>query len=219
MTALATPLLLAAPSQASQYTDDAAYRQSIDSAIARVDAGTYTQNDLTLLRNDPEWGPIVPDPEQHGIVRVESGLGDGDTTTGDKALASSDADSTLAARSSNCTAASAVARWVDVWYTKKSLLGFTLYRYHQKVGYCTNRGIVTKWRYRYDYVTDADSVIYVREQLVNQKNGAGTSSAWSHMQRHIEYCVVKYGCYANTYPWSKITVRGDGSYSYTGDND
>lgn len=59
-------------------------------------------------------------------------------------------------------------------------------------------------------------MVYRRENVVNQQAGIGTSSAWSHVQHHIEDCVVTYGCYANTDPWSKITVTGAGKYSYTG---
>jgi hypothetical protein len=51
---------------------------------------------------------------------------------------------------------------------------------------------------------------------VNQALGAGTAKLTVHRQRHLEYCVVKFGCYANTYPWIRLSVTGAGKGSYTG---
>lgn len=69
---------------------------------------------------------------------------------------------------------------------------------------------------RYDYLPQAQSIVYWRGQVVNAQAGIGSYSAWSKFQRHIEYCVAKYGCYSSSYPWSKITVNAKGGYSYTG---
>ncbi|MGW5240692.1 hypothetical protein ACWEOW_17320 [Monashia sp. NPDC004114] len=38
----------------------------------------------------------------------------------------------------------------------------------------------------------------------------------SRIDRHLEYCVIKYGCYADTYPWAQFTIHGNGTWAYTG---
>ncbi len=57
---------------------------------------------------------------------------------------------------------------------------------------------------------------YWRRRAPNQQHGTDTGKAWSKMQRHIEQCASKYGCYANFYPWIKLNIRpdiDDNSYS------
>ena len=191
MVGIALALALAAIAVPAPAAPDGA-DPKIASALARVDQGTWTQADLALLRSFPDLAASVPDPSQP----VEA------------SVASSDETTALSAR--------VCGAWVDVWFRKRSLLGSTIYRWHHKVVYCRSGGRVSSWQSRYDYLTDADSIVQVRGLVANQASGTGGTSAWSHKQRHLEYCVVKYGCYANTYPQSKITVRGDGSYSYSG---
>jgi len=91
-----------------------------------------------------------------------------------------------------------------------------IYVWHHKIVYGTTTSKITKWQNRYDYLTSAQSIIQVREKTVNQKSATGSYTGWSRIQRHLEYCVVKYGCYANTYPWPKITIKANGTYTYKG---
>ena len=169
-------------------------------ALERIEAGLWSNADLALIRTQPELAAQVPDPTDAGTVTQQAGTN----------IASE--------RSGALTAATTCGEWVRVVYTKRSLTGSVIYAYGHYVQYCRNGSAVTRWESRYDYLAQSSSVVYWREPVVNKQAGVGTSSAWSHFQRHIEYCVVKYGCYANTYPWSKITVYGKGGYTYTGAN-
>jgi len=158
--------------------------------MERVVDGTYTDADLDLLRSHPDVAAQVPDPK----APVETGA-----DTNDDGMTRA-----------ICGA------WVDAWYRQRSLLGSTIYVYHHRVVYCRDGTRVTAWQNRYDYLSEAQGIVYWREQTVNQAGGIGTSSAWSHVARHVELCVVNPGCYASLYPWIRITVRGNGTYSYTG---
>ena len=191
-----TPVLLAAT--AVSPATAIANPDAIGASLERIANDRYTASDLALIRSHPSIAAQVPDP----TAAVTSG-----TRTGD--AASSDL---VAARASTC------GHWVDVWFRKRSLLGDTLYKWHHRVVYCRTARRVTHWQNRYDYRTAASSIVQVRERTTNQQGGIGTSAAWSHLQRHLEFCVVKYGCYASLYPWSRITVYGAGGYDYTGDN-
>lgn len=183
-------------------TADASTRAVTSAALNRIAAGKYTAADLALVRNDPALAAQVPDPQ---------GLTSGVTRSTLSSTATRVASTkTTAAATASC------GHWVDVWFKQKSLLGSTIYIWHHRVDYCRTSAKVTKFTNRYDYLTHAQSIVVVRGLTVNQKGGTGTYTAWSHLQRHLEYCVVKYGCYANTYPWSKITVKASGSYTYKG---
>ncbi len=187
-------LALAAPAGASTTARSTAAKAA---ALSRLSHNTYTAADLALLRTDRTLAVSVPDP-----AAVTTGVTHGRTV---------DAAARLAAKT-----AGSCGWWVDVWYKQKSLLGSTIYVWHHKVVYCKTTKKITKWQNRYDYLSSEQSIVQVRGLTVNQKSATGSYSAWSHLQRHLEYCVVKYGCYANTYPWSKITIKANGTYTYTG---
>ncbi|NEA31273.1 hypothetical protein [Streptomyces sp. SID13031] len=163
--------------------------EPITEALERVADGTYTAADLDLLRSYPEIAAQVPDP----TAKVEMGSDTND----------------------NRTIQAICGAWVDVWYRHRSLTGSTIYQYHQRVVYCRDGTRVTSWQSRYDYLSYQQSIVNWKEQTVNQEWGIGTSSAWSHIQRHIELCIPT-KCYAHVYPWIKIGVRGNGTYEYTG---
>ncbi len=176
-------------------------------------AGTVTQNQIDYL-NAAGLLDQVPDPAASTPVVVDTGVSD---RVGVNVDASGLADPSPDAQSTTGCSTSSTARWVDVWFTMKSWLGSTIYTWHHRVDYCTKDGNVTKFLDRYDYLTNAQAQIEMKQLEVNQSGGVGTSSAWSHKQRHLQACLLKYGCWANYHPWSKITVNGDGTYSYTGE--
>jgi hypothetical protein len=173
-------------------------KSAIAAALDRIDNGTYTQADLDYIRKFPDIAGQVPDPKDPG----QSGVTHGSPSP-----------------SVAITASISCGWWVDVWFRRQSLLGSTIYVWHHYVQYCLYyNSRIASWQARYDYLTSAQSLVYVRELVVNQQAGLGTFTAWSHLQRHLEYCVVHYGCYANVYPWSKIWVNASGGWSYQGHN-
>jgi len=181
-------------------------------AVARIVNGGYTPADIALVKQDPVLASQVPDPTAPVETSAES-------SAGLKPASATDAPSATVAETDSSVALLATTycgEWVRVTYTKKSLTGSIIYKYAQYVQYCRNGSIVTKFESRYDYLAQSSSVVYWREAVVNKYGSVGTYAAWSHFQRHIEYCTVKIACYANTYPWIKITVKANGTYTYTG---
>lgn len=166
-------------------------------ALSRVDKGTWTQADLDYIKTDPDLAAQVPDPRP---AATESGAVSGKVTGDLTALAS------------------ATCNWYYyAWYRKRSLLGFTMYKYYHRAYYCKTSQEITKWQVREDYWRDVTSVAYWRELVQNSKAGIGTSTATTTRQRHIELCVVKYGCYSSLYPWVTLKIRANGNNTYSGD--
>jgi hypothetical protein len=196
--ALASMILGASPAQAA--TPDGSNDPQVVVALERIEAGTWTQADLAVIRQYPDIAAQVPDPSQPAELLSVSSSG-GTAPSGGK---------TAASLTTICTA------YVDAWFQKVSVLGNSIYKWHHYVRYCRNGSAVTSWQARYDYITDEQSGVYVRDLVVNAQWGLGSNSATSHLQRHLEFCVYKVGCYENHYPWSKITVHGNGTYDWTG---
>lgn len=53
--------------------------------------------------------------------------------------------------------------WVDVWFRQKSYLGSTIYKWHHKVEYRTTGSDVTAWISGYDYLSENQSIVYLRD--------------------------------------------------------
>jgi hypothetical protein len=175
--------------QSSAFADDPP-DPAVAAALARISDGTYTQADLDLIKQDPTTDLSAQDvlPEDTGAIYT--------------------IDAT------KCW-------YVTVSVRRRSLLGHTLYRWHHHVEWCGSSSTkkVTKWLQRYDNVTSASSIVYVRELTAESHSSTPIYNvATSFRQRHIEYCVVKYGCYTSHYPHSKIWVYWWGGYTYTSAN-
>lgn len=182
----------------SAFADDPA-DPAVAAALARINDGTYTQDDIDLIKTDPVLADEVPDPS---------------TNLSATDVLAEDTGPLITIDSTSCW-------YVTVTVRRRSLLGHTLYKWHHYVEWCgTSSGKkVTKWRQRSDYVSDASSVVYVRELTAESHSSTPIYNvATSFRERHIEYCVAKYGCYTSHYPHSKIWVYWWGGYTYTASN-
>lgn len=168
-------------------------------ALARIADGTYTSADVVLIKSDPKLASTTPDPT-NVVVTVDENVA-APTSGG---LQSADLLSTT-----YCGA------WAQVNITQNSWTGSKIYTWSHYVQYCRDGSKVLKWESRYDFLSYSTSVVQWGGLTADSQAGIGTYSAWSYRQRHLTYCTVKYGCYANVYPWSKITVNALGKYSYT----
>lgn len=106
-----------------------------------------------------------------------------------------------------CKTSSAVHR-------ERSTLGFTLYRFHHSVRMCYDGSTVTSVSERRSWITDVDPTVDYQGLIGDWVNGVGRSSATSFAEGHTEHCVFKVGCYANQYPYIRMTLRGSGSNTY-----
>jgi hypothetical protein len=186
--------MFAAPAFADDSPDPA-----VAAALTRINDGTWTQADIDLIKTDPVLADEVPDPSTNEAA----------------------ADVLAEDTGPIYTTEAATCYYVNVGVRRRSLLGHTLYVWHHYVEWCgTSSGKkVTKWRQRYDYVTNASSIVYVRGLTAESHSSTPVYNvATSFRQRHIEYCVVKYGCYTSHYPHSKIWVYWWGGYAYTASN-
>jgi hypothetical protein len=174
---------------------------AIAAALERIASKTHTAADLALIKTEPDLAAKVADP---GNVKVAV-----DGPPGLKALVGpGNARPTGAIDAEGCW-------WIRVTITSYSLLGFDLYKWAHYIEFCLEpMSHITRWVTRYDQMLYADNTIYVRELVANSATPAGTFAITSTMQRHLEQCVVRFGCYANHYPWSSIHVRADGLWAY-----
>lgn len=174
-------------------------------ALWRVGDGSWDRGDIDYIKTDPEIANTVPDPSQPFELVAEAGRDD------------TAPSSTKAARNEPTgTATASCGHWVRVWFKRRSTLGFTTYKYFNKIYYCTNGSRITRWMDRYDYWEDPDFLAHWRGQTMNKQGGIGTYTAWSRIQRHVELCVTKFGCYANFYPWIEIRVKANRTWDYSG---
>jgi hypothetical protein len=101
--------------------------------------------------------------------------------------------------------------WRDVWITKKTLLGFTAYKFHQYMRWCYDFRNVTVIQNRYVYLSEVDGNFYFRRITADNNSPVPGAEVYSYMQGHMENCILKYGCIASTYPWTKIWARNNGT--------
>ncbi len=109
-------------------------------------------------------------------------------------------------------------RTVDVARVGRDIFGFVVYRFHQRKRWCWNFPRIT-WKRVTTYVSDVDPNMEYRG--VVEKNGyfyrwcCGSSSSGhvSLRQAKFENCVLWFPCTRTEYPWVRIRVRADGSWS------
>jgi len=172
---------------------------AVAAALARIAANQHSTADITLIKRYPELARVVVDPSRTTITRtfspnlVEHGSG---------------------LKAAGPVSTNELCAWVSVTITVETILGFDLFKWKHRAESCMDGANVTRWTSRYDQMDYADPTIYVRN-LESHASGVPAYQAFSHMQRHLEQCVVKYGCYANWYPWSDITFYGDYYYSWS----
>lgn len=155
--------------------------------------GTLTDAQRQVLREDyPELAATLPD-----VGRMTRHLTVRDT----------DSPHGISATSS--------CKTVSGHHRMPSTAGFTLYRFHHGASFCYNGSTVTSLYNRRSWLTDVDPTIEYQGIVSNWTTGVNTSLARSFMQGHMRHCVLKYGCYANSYPWVQLNLYGNGSATYT----
>jgi hypothetical protein len=110
-------------------------------------------------------------------------------------------------------------RSAKVAYVKKTLLGAVAYKWWMKRSWC----------WRFPRLVSVGTKTYVTDMNgFNEYKGIVASwGAWfewccneprsghkAFRQAEFQNCIVKYGCLSTTYPWIRMSVRGDGSYAY-----
>lgn len=179
---------------------------------ARASGGTATSQEVSFLQAIGIYDTLADDTAPVD-VQVDSGS-DG-AGTGDPVVTDPDPEPMARATTVTCPSGSSMY-WYEAWFRKRSLLGTTIYKWHHHVKWCAKNGQVIKFPNRYDFLTQADSIISMGKLEVNPPPYVPAATSTSHKQRELRYCVVKYGCYATTHPWSKINAKGNGTATYSG---
>lgn len=195
LTALVMPLT-ATPATAAQ---DAVSSEAT-AILDRIDkTGKVSDRDRETLKNDyPDLAAATIDPQAYEqVVIVE------------------DAPELTKNPQGELTASANYCRTADIGVRARSTLGFTLFVFHQVLRWCYNGSTVYSVPTRYLYMSDVDPTISFRSLTTNNMYGVGTSRVTSTMQARLESCVLKYGCYGNSYPYVQIRGYGSGSYGYS----
>jgi hypothetical protein len=171
----------------------------IAGALQRIGNGSWTEADIDTLKLVPEIGRQVPDPR----TAVEE--------VGDDALIEPipvDDEAPLQAMAGGC--------WSATRSTKKTdIFGSTIYNLNNKASWCSNGRVVTQISYRRGWLTNVSSGVYFRGWTVNTSGGINRSTASSDYQAQMEYCVVKYGCYATTHPYVFLDLKANGKHTFS----
>jgi len=104
--------------------------------------------------------------------------------------------------------------------TKRSVLGFVAWRYHQVDHWC--------WQYPNITCLDIGSNFYdvdANGQVRYDSQGYGWYYTWAggpfgghyaHREGRIDNCVLKYGCIGSYYPYVDMWLNGNGAWSASG---
>lgn len=110
-------------------------------------------------------------------------------------------------------------RRVDVAMVGRDIFHFVVYRFH----------VVKSWCWRYPRVTSASAYAYVSDVDPNMEFrgvvassghyytwccGNGRSGHVSFRQGRFDNCIMWLPCTRREYPWVRLYVHGNGSYSY-----
>jgi hypothetical protein len=115
--------------------------------------------------------------------------------------------------------ASAGCRSVDVARIGRSALGFVVYKFHQVKRWCWSYPRVTSVKTS-TYVSNVDpnwdykGVIASSGSFFRWCCGDARSGHRTFRQGRFDNCIPWIGCIRREYPWVRIWVRGNGTYSY-----
>jgi hypothetical protein len=118
--------------------------------------------------------------------------------------------------------AAAGCKDIDAWrYSTSFLFGTTVYRFHQTVHFCWNTASKLTAVTTGTYVSNVDPNWTYRGLTASNGYfftwccGNTHSGHFGLRQGHFDNCVLKYGCIGSEYPWVKIWIHGNGTWTYT----
>lgn len=110
-------------------------------------------------------------------------------------------------------------RKVRAWHTGHSLLGRTLYRFHQVKRWCWRYPHITSMTISID-ITDVDNCCIRFDGLVEGASqtyyyswkAVADGGHFSYRKGQLGNCILRYGCLSTYYPWVQIWVNGNGAW-------
>jgi hypothetical protein len=129
-------------------------------------------------------------------------------------------DAPVTSRRLSACCSSSGSDTVSFEVTKRSLLGFVAWRYHQVDHWC--------WQYPNITCLNIGSNFYdvdANGQVVYDSAGYGWYYTWSggpfgghyaHREGRIDNCVLHYGCIGSYYPYVDMWLNGNGAWTASG---
>ncbi|MFV2119059.1 hypothetical protein ACE14D_11675 [Streptomyces sp. Act-28] len=222
---------------------DAPSEDRVRLALQRHADGTWTQEDVDIVRSIPELAGQVMDvtrpdeivtkeaaftstgqavspangepltPEQLAEVMPPSTAEPSDPAT--EVTTPEEVDPEAGGISPRITGGT--WKMTHITHTHRSYSGSVIFKYHTYARFNYGGGKVRAWGQRYDDVTNTSVDVKIEPKLiVNTKSSVPASYATSQMKRQVELCVFKYGCYATLHPWAKVGVYGSGKTKIVG---
>ena len=127
---------------------------------------------------------------------------------------------TIEIRTQGTAAQAAGCRTVDVARIGRSALGFVVYKFHQVKRWCWSYPRITSVKTS-TYVSDVDpnwdykGIVSASGSFFRWCCGDARSGHRTLRQGRFDNCIPWIGCIRREYPWVRISVRGNGTYSYT----
>jgi hypothetical protein len=192
------------PAAASAASGGVTADPAVATALQHIAAGTASAGEIALIVGKPELAKVVADPKRTTVVRTVS----------------PDLEDFLAGKrpAGAIQGVEYCGGWIEITVTVKTLLGFTLFKWMHHGGFCIDYdvGVITRWESRYDRLIEADATIVNVGLTGNWASQLPASPGVTGMQRHLQQCILTYGCWANWYPWGEGWLWGSGSWGYRG---
>jgi hypothetical protein len=104
--------------------------------------------------------------------------------------------------------------WAQVRRWGKNLLGMTLWTYYQRIEWCSNGSTITSvTRLRWGEVSFPG---WAFKGHTSSTTSGGKGYTSYRARTHGHFCLAEYfSCVQNAYPWIDMTVRANGSWSYS----
>lgn len=164
--------------------------------VQKAFEGTITASEkAALVKSYPDVAAVVPDLSA-GVSHVRA--------------------ATVIKESGGVTPAAVTACMTYTgWNTLKSLLGFTIYRFQHSATACSNGSVITSHSSPKYEISQADATVADWSVVDKYVTNVGTTQSKSRIQVRVTQCVLKYGCYAYTYPTGTIVANRNNTASIT----
>jgi hypothetical protein len=104
--------------------------------------------------------------------------------------------------------------WAQVWRSGKNLFGSTLWKYFQRIEWCSNGSYITsKTRIRWGETYFPG---WSFKGHIGSTTGGGVGYTYYRARTQGHFCLISYfSCVQDAYPWIDMTVYRNGTYSWS----
>ena len=151
-------------------------RKAIRESLSRIYDGSWTEADLDYIRQFPEIAKDVMDPSADATVRYSV-----------REVSALEDPQAVAACSGRAHAVEGIG-------IKRTLLGFTAFKFHNYATACWSGSTYTAWIKRSGEFTDVDPNFQPKQKVTDSQQGIGTRAVDSTIGWTVENCIPVFGC-------------------------